>query len=274
VKNIATLKKIYYQNYISKFNFANMSEEEASKTKLRCKSVSEVKSLIDIVIDREYRGLTIFDMTGETKNKQKVLDSKEAIRAKNLICKYIWGYSWEELKSKFGEEKNIKKYISFNSVLMRRLENGNNVIIYGGTNGPCGRTLVASIIIKEAIKMRLFTPDIISQTYGWVDFQTLTKDLRDDSKAAVHYRTADWLVVDSIYFPKGETDGQFAYRTNLQDPFFIYRLKNNLPTILVFQYDIRLKISPLYKTFGIGISNIVNNPRACRIPLSKREENE
>lgn len=247
-----------------------MFEEDIEKAKKRCMSVAEVKAFIDTIIDSEHRNLTIFDFKGETTNKKQVLTVKEAIRAKNLVCKYIWGYSWQELKKNFKSEEDIKKYISCNSVLMRRLANGNNVAIYGGDNGPCGRTMIASIIIKEAIKMRLFTPDIISQTYDWVDFQTLTDALKDNDIEAPDYRTADWLVVDNIC-SKRESDAQRAFRTNLLDPFFMYRLKNNLPTILVFQYDIRLSKEALYKTLGVGVSNIVNNQRVCRIPLRKRD---
>lgn len=269
MKSIASLKKIYYDNLLHLLNFDGKTTEQIAELTQRCQNIAEVKAFIDTVIEQEYRNCNIFDITGETKTKRKALTLQEALRAKNLVCKYIWGYSWEELKRKFKTEENIKKYISRNSILMRRLENGNNVAIYGGSNGPCGRTMIASIIIKEAIKMRLFTPGIVSHTYDWVDFQTLFKDLKDDTQEIADYRTADWLVVDNICF-KEETPAQIAFRTNLLDPFFTFRLKNNLPTILVFQYDIRSKKEPLFKTLGIGISNIVHNQRVCRIPLNKR----
>lgn len=269
MRSILSLKKIYYNDHVSKLDTNGMSTEEIDKAKKRCQSVAEVRAFIDMIIDKEYRGLSVFDIDGNTKSKVKALDPKEALRAKNLVCKYIWGYNWQQLMKVHKSEDGIRKYIATNSVLMRRLKNGNNVAIYGGSNGPCGRTMIASIIMKEAIKMRLFVPDIVSHTYDWVDFQTLTQDLRDDSQEVSDYRTADWLVVDDICL-KTESPKQISFRTNLLDPFFTYRLKNNLPTILVFRYDIRLKREPLYKTLGIGVSNIVNNQRVCRIPLNKR----
>lgn len=269
MKSILTLKKIYYNDHISKLNIKNMEPNEAAIAKKRCQTVACVRAFIDTIIDEEYRGLSIFDVTGETKSKQKALEPKEALRAKNLVCKYIWGYSWQELMERHGSEEEIKRYISKNSVMMRRFENGNNVAIYGGSNSPCGRTMVASIIMKEAIKMRLFVPGIVGHTYDWVDFQTLTNALKENDKEVPDYKTADWLVVDNIC-SKGESEPQVAFRTNLIDPFFMYRLKNNLPTILVFQYDIRLMRGALYKTLGIGVSSIVNSQRVCRVPLLKR----
>lgn len=270
MRSILSLKKIYYNDLVAQLQFDGLSiEEEMERAKKRCRSVAEVRAFIDTLIEKEYRKLSIFDFNGETKSKQKALEPKEAMRAKNLVCKYIWGYSWQELHEKFRTESEIKKYIACNSVLKRRLENGNNVAIYGGTNGPCGRTMVASIIMKEAIKMRLFVPNVVTHTYDWVDFQTLTESIRDNDKEVPDYRTADWLVVDNICCKK-ESEKQVSFRTNLIDPFFMYRLKNNLPTILVFQYDIRARREALYKTLGIGVSNIVNSPRVCRIPLSKR----
>lgn len=270
MKSILALKKIYYNDHFSQADLEGLTIEEIDKVKKRCQTVAEVRAFIDTIIDEDYRSLSIFDFNGEAKDNKRILNGRESIRAKNQVCKYIWGYSWKDLKGKFTTEAEVKKYISCNSVLMRRLEKGNNVAIYGGSNGPCGRTMIASIIMKEAIKMRLFVPDIVSHTYDWVDFQTLTKDLRDDAPEIADYRTADWLVVENICIPKGETEGQIAYRMNLLDPFFMYRLKNNLPTILVFQYDLRSQLTPLYKTLGVGISNIVNNKRTCKIPLSER----
>jgi hypothetical protein len=270
MKNILTLKNKYYEEYLAKIDFSKKDEEELEKYKNSCRSVAEVRAFIDTLINEEYRNLSIFDFNGETKSKKRALEPKEATRAKNQICKYIWGYSWEELKNKFAEEDKIKEYISHNSVLMRRLETGSSVAIYGGKNGPCGRTMCASIILKEAIKMRLFVPNIVSHIYDWVDFQMLTKYLIDDSLEVADCRTADWLVVDNIYCPLGESLGQKAFRANLLDPFFTYRLRNNLPTILVFQYDIRSATEPLYKTLGTGVSSIVNSTNVCRIPLSKR----
>ena len=77
-----------------------------------------------------------------------------------------------------------------------------------------------------------------------------------------------------VCFKKDCSAAQRAYKSDMLDPFFMYRFKNNLPTILVFQYDIRSTKDPLYKSLGIGISTIVNSPRVCRIPLNKRESNE
>jgi len=273
MKSILTLKKLYYDDHMSRADISGKTIKEIEKIKSRCKTVAEVRAFIDTLIDFEYRDLSVFDITGETKNKVKALEPKEALRAKNLVCKYIWGYSWQELKKKFKSEDEIKNYISKNSVLMRRLERGNNVVIFGESDSPCGRTMIASIIMREVIKMRMFIPDIISHTYDWVDFQTLTESLKDNTLENADYKTADWLVVDNICF-KAETGPQRAFRTNLIDPFFMYRMKNNLPTILVFQYDIRQRETPLYKAFGVGIASIVNSPRVCKIPLNKKSEKD
>ena len=88
MKSILPLKKIYYNDHVSKLVLDGLTDEEVTYAKRRCQTVAEVRAFIDTVIDSAYNKLSIFDFNGETKSKQKALEPKEAMRANNLVCKY------------------------------------------------------------------------------------------------------------------------------------------------------------------------------------------
>ena len=56
------------------------------------------------------------------------------------------------------------------------------------------------------------------------------------------------------------------------DPFFLDRLNQNLPTILVFKFDIRKEIGNIEESFGTAINSIINDNSTCLIPLCQLEE--
>jgi len=179
---------------------------------------------------------------------------------------------WKVIKEKQTnlDKKSTMKFLRENSVMDRRLKNGNNVVIYGQKNQPIGRTMIASIIMKEAIKLRV-TRNTRRHTYDWIDFNTLMSAVDKDSFDLADYRSCDWLVVDNI-MSKYRSAKQTTLLIDLVDPFFIDRFDNRLPTILVFKFDITNPAMMIEKRFGVGIKRIIESNRTCKIPLSWGED--
>ena len=65
---------------------------------------------------------------------------------------------------------------------------------------------------------------------------------------------------------------QHSLLSDLVDPFFLARLYNRQPTILVFKFDIRDKSFDIENTFGVGISRIIDSRRTFKIPLCEKYE--
>jgi hypothetical protein len=276
MKDIQALRKEYFDKLIKKYiSSTTLVIEDNHKEYNDCMIVAETLAYLDIIIPEEHRKYTIFDFKGKTDNGEKVLDKDVALRGKDLVCKYCWGLTWQDMVSKFKSEDNINKYIQQNSMLMRRLKQGSNVAIFGQSIDRIGRTFLASIILKEAIKLRLKVQGVRGQTYDWVDFSVLKKALVEDKgegkgEGTIDYKAADWLVVDNIIDIGAYSPAQKTLMTDAIDPFFLGRLKNKLPTILVFKFDIRDDTIELDKKVGAGITRILNNVKTCKIPLSKK----
>lgn len=265
--------ELYKSKYIDNQNFA--TEDEKQKVWNDCILVAETKACADLIIPEDFKDYDIFDFNGRSNKGEKILEPQEALRAKNLICKYCWGVDWTTLKNRFNDdEEKIHKYTTCNSILNRRVKNGTNVVIFGSSNKPMGRTMVASLIMSEAIKLRLKAKEGRVHNYEWVDFSMLKKEIIEDgqSREVLNYKWSEWLVIDGIEKNLQSSDKSRAFIQDKINPFFLERLKNKLPTILVFQFDIRDSTINLSKILGSGIDNIVNSSRTCKIPLSKKNK--
>ncbi len=150
--------------------------------------------------------------------------------------------------------------------MLKRREQGSNIIIYGLSEKPIGRTMLASIIMKEAIRLRVRNLAKRGQSYDWIDFSQLFNAIRKDTNELPDYKSCDWLVVDNI-IKKPRSVKQNTLLSDIVDPFFLDRLCNRQPTILVFKFDVRDRSFDMEKTFGIGISRIINDKRTFKIPL-------
>lgn len=256
MKNIQEIKRRYKEILLIKY-----PDEER-----KCDKVAEIWAYEDGVIPENCRNYTIFDFDGKSTDKSLIPLDIVAL-ARNRICNFCWGKSWTNIDKKYKTDEDKKIFFRTHSTMQRRMDRGNSVAIFGKSEGPIGRTISASIIMKEAIRLRKH-PSNISDTYDWVDFPILKDYIRNDSPPLTDCRSCDWLVVDNITKQSFPSLKQRTYLCDLLDPFFFYRFTNNLPTILVFRFDIRNKTENLESTMGLGISNIVNNKKTCKIPLS------
>jgi len=241
-----------------------------------CRVAAEIKAYINTVISEPFSHLTLDDFTGRDGDKQLIPD-EIALKVKRDILSYCW--KDVKLNDLVGINKLNTFVLDSRSIMDARRENGDNVIIYansekiliGQKSQRKGKTFVASLIMREAIKRRAF-PDHHGDTYDWIPFGSLVDKLKqlsmgnkDVSLSDVQY--CDWLVVDDIR-------GDFAlsakgqnYISSLLDPFFFERMQDSLPTILVFKFDIMQPSMNLEQSFGVAINKIIHDPKTCIISL-------
>ena len=276
MKNIEKTKlgytKLFAQELYGIDSISKLTEVESTV----CSSLAEMWAYIYSVVPEEHSHFTIFDFMGTTldkitKEKKAVMPGIVALHAKNEICKYCWGMEWTAIKAhkEKMDKKTMMKFLRGQSKLDRRLKSGNNVAIYGASSQPIGRTMVASIIMKEAIKLRV-THGTRKHTYDWIDFNTLLAAARKDSFDLADYRSCDFLVVDNIT-STFRTVKQNTFIVDMIDPFFLGRFYNRLPTILVFKFNVDNPVAMIENKFGVGINKIVESNRTYKIPLSRGE---
>lgn len=273
MKNIEKIKNNYLQLF-SRECYNKAVEELNSNEMLVCSSLAEFWAYVYSVVPEEHGHYTIFDFVGcivnkETNEKDVTIPPRIALQAKNEICKYCWGMEWRDIEKhkKTLDDASIMKLLRERSIMERRIKNGNNIIIFGTSSRPIGRTMVASIITKEAIRLRV-TKNNRQHTYDWIDFNTLIDAADKDSVDLADYRSCDWLVVDNI-INKYTTVKQDSFFINMIDPFFIGRFNDRLPTVLVFKFDIRNPASKIESKFGVGINRIIESKRSYKIPLTE-----
>lgn len=287
-KLIRHFKAFYAKKYCNK-KVDDLTEKEFAEIK----KIAEMGAYIDGVIPDGFGGYTIFDFNGCAINKKdnsrtSTIPKNVALRAKNMICKYCWGISWKELSEKRKkDEEAATKYIREHSIMMQRYKNRNNIVIYGESQRPIGRTMLASIVMKEAFRLRS-THHTIGHTYDWVDFSKLMRVIEtnvlnhdnnnnnnnnEESDELIEYRTCNWLVVDNIH-KKMRSEKQNTLYSDLLDSFFINRYESEQPIILVFKFDIRDKHFDFEKAYGTGLSKIIESDRTFRIPLSENLLND
>ena len=263
IQPIIEKKKQEFAEKYYKKRFIELDEKAA----LLVSCAAEVWSYVENTIPEKFHKLTIFDFDGYSENGFQ-LSRDITSNAKNLVCKYCWGITWEEAKNKFSNEKAIKEFFKTNSVMSERLQNGTNVIVFGESATPIGRSMIASIIVKQAIKLRMLKGKK-SHNYEWVDFSMLKQAIKNDSEDLLIYQNCDWLVVDDITYRITSTEKQKAYFSDLINPFFIERYRNKLPTILILKFDYKKDFFNVEECLGVGISNIINDNKTFKIPLSK-----
>lgn len=271
---ITQYKKSYAKKYYNK-KVDELTEKELSQVKKQ----AEMGAYIDGVIPDGFGDYTIFDFNGYAINRKdnsrtSTIPKKVASRARNAICKYCWGLTWREIaKKKAEDEIEARKYLRTHSSLMQRHDNGNNIIIYGESKRPIGRTMLASIVMKEAFRLR-DNYHTISHSYDWVDFSKLLRAIEkhvlhdEETSELIGYKTCDWLVVDNIQ-KKIRSEKQTILYTDFFDSFFIPRYESGQPTILVFKFDIRDKHFDFEKAYGTGLSRILESDKTFKIPLSE-----
>jgi len=278
MKDITKLRKILESRFANRY--CNLSDISLCKKEhCECKVAAEIKAYILSVIPKQYHTLSIEDFTGKT-SSEELLSAAVAIEAKSKLVEYCWGTNLETF--------NLwdKKQRFDHSILDKQKYIGRNVVIYSDTEKSMkpfeeknknesvskrGKTMVASLIMKEAIRNRI-KPGHYLETYDWIEFSVLLNALRDKDTDMNNVKSSDWLVVDDI---RGINNSKSmdSFISSIVDPFFSERIQLNLPTILVFRFDINDPMFALEDKFGVAISQIVDDPKTLCISLCEEKIN-
>lgn len=241
-------------------------------------TLAEIQALLRVVIPHPYWKYSIKEFNGKLKGDAKatLLSPDVAFKAKEKIAEYCW--KDVDLKEDIYDDNLMLN----KSIMHKRLKEGRNVIIYAPeaktvvTNkagnqqveikSQKGRTMVASLIIKEAIKMRYKSGHRV-QSHDWIEYPVLKNMLIENDPEANLQKACDWLVVDDISLES--TPSGRSYISGVIDPFFISRLKDGLPTIFVFRFDLNKELPNIEKGLGVAIHRIVNDPKTHVISLGE-----
>ena len=133
MKNIELTKEVKQKEFAKKY-YNKRFEDLNDPQSLVCSAAAEIFAYIDNVIPEGVRKHTIFDFNGFyfdaiTKDKKNILTDEVAVEVRNLICKYCWDVSWEEIKARGGTKEEKMAFLRKHSVIMDRFEKGNNVIV-------------------------------------------------------------------------------------------------------------------------------------------------
>ena len=278
MKSIQEIKQIYFEKLWEIYGISakNKTSEEIEKIRSECLIVAEMQAHIKYIIPEEFQKYTINDFNGKSKKNFTIKSSEDeakraksiALNAKNIISEYCWGETFKDLKIKFPNKDNLNYYLKTHSFLDVRSKEGCNIVIFGQGN-MIGRTMLASIIMKEAIKLRILRNGVRGNTYSWVDLAYLQNEIIKDSQLSVDYRVSNWLVVDNIFPFDYMSERQRGYVFSALDAFFLDRLNSGLPTVLVFKFDISEEDLDITKRVGMGISQILQNPKTFKVPLTE-----
>jgi len=244
-----------------------------------CKKLAEVRGNIDYVIPVEYRDLSINNASGyiTTKdgNKKQVWSESVKAQIQTKLRNYL--FDGRELHSLMDRESCNK-----HSKMDYRFASGESVLIHGNVlrnknNGlpsqplPSGRTLIACLILKEAIWRRLYKTNR-ADTYALVSFQNLKHDFKHNQDKVAQLKETDWLCIDDVSLPVLEND--FAYQQAIAafDDFLMSRIESRLPTILVCDFNIFAK--DYTSILGYSFQKLVTMKNSWHIQVGGEQSNE
>ncbi|KKN14320.1 hypothetical protein LCGC14_0997220 [marine sediment metagenome] len=191
------------------------------------------------------------DFTGEIRDKDgKVvtfLEQSYFTKAKQQAMKYCFGSSDPKVL------KDPSKY----SVIQKRLQSGQNIIISGGHQ--TGKTLIAALVVKEVLRAAILHR--ISVDFQWVksadvlyaatwanaidpvtgEFGSSIKSI--DYPKIEEWASTDFLVIDSIELRKYGHTG--LPDSMILNKLFTERINKNKPTILICSLDFKLALKTL-----------------------------
>lgn len=289
MKDITRIYETYLSAYKSNCSFW---KDGACSRKGGCECVSpaEVAALTRTLLPQSCFLKHLEDFSGDVPGEGSVLPPAIVKTARDSVIEYCWG------KGPFAPDTNFNSIeLLKRSVLSYRRREGHSLIIHGDSyhrttrqetfqnrgmshdvkvpvvkKKATGKTLLASIVLKEVIRQRLF-PGHLGDSYEWISFPSLkSKVMERENASIIDYQTCDWLVVDRIQPIDRVSENMRGYQLERLDTVFVDRIENNLPTILVFQFDITkdLEADTLQEKLGLGVSMIAEKDTTFNICLS------
>jgi len=165
-------------------------------------------------------------------------------------------------------KSNDRKALNSNSIMDDRFMDGSMIFIHGekkkktkSSTLPLGRSLVASLILKEAIWRRLFSGNK-AFTYHYAMMSKIKSDIMDRTEDVGTYYNADWLVIDDVFC---EPD---KIQSISLDKILSHRISKNLPCIICLEFNM-LKRDSLESIVGRYIPKLLNGENTFLINLGQ-----
>lgn len=210
-----------------------------------CAKFGEIYALVYDLIKPEYRKANFYSYNGCHPNGSSLVDTKIAAKIRKSLRTYLYGGARIP-------EGLTRTELNALSVLDERFKTGANLVVYGSgqqsskrggmyvkKHTPMGKTLIASIVLIDAIYRRSF-PANKAMTYDWISFLQLRQMLKTkEDESLIETQEADWLVIDDLnIIDTGNRSKADAWTKETFDSFLIERLEARKPTILVCNFDI------------------------------------
>ncbi|NJO65370.1 MAG: hypothetical protein HC836_46940 [Richelia sp. RM2_1_2] len=208
-KDISDLRK-KHENSICKVHCKVISTLQCPKSHCTCKVAAEIKAFIEAILPQDYINCKIDQFNGRLLDGTIAIENSFLKEAKENLILYCNGPRGYKKYKENVAYKNIPSYMD------ERRDSGDNLVIYADSNTkvdipgkiikktPKGKTMLASIVMKEAIKRRGNGRNY-HQTYGWWPYSRLKKALQEESRTNEEIcqipdlLSMDWLVVDDIW---------------------------------------------------------------------------
>lgn len=203
-----------------------------------CSAVAEVNGYCSKILPSGFDSADLGKLNGYA-NGCKVLSDQVVRRVMSKIGDYCFG---EEISDSIPNRTRLNQI----SKMDMRFDEGHNLVIHGSAgnnNGsgsgkvPLGKTLIASIVMREAIWRRMFSSNK-AFSYMFTSAEMLMDSVFSSKKIKEipPSRTVDWLCIDDIYSGR-------MHLSHVLDETISYRMSVKLPTILVLQFDATQNIS-------------------------------
>ena len=256
MKDITKIKELLERRYCKAYCGVRDSSF-CPKDHCSCSVAAETKAYMDSIIPKPYSSMSLKDLHGRDKEGRMIVNEHILRRAKTQLSKYCW---------KGIDINNLEKYSvsDFNSrsIMHQRRTDGDNLVIYSDENmddTPVGgKTFIASLIMKEAIKDRVIRGSI-TESYDWIQYSVLKDKIINDPDSMSDTRCCDWLVVDDIVSEAQSTRNQRSFVSSKLNSFFNERAEDGLPTIFVFRFDVTLDHSAIEDYYGLTLAKIIKN---------------
>lgn len=267
--------KLKLASLIAKRDCGIEDYQMCDKSHCQCSLLAEVQAIKYSVIPKGFRNYTIRDFNGMDRKGRKLLSSSGAVKVGDQLSQFCWNCNLSEAR-KMDRSQLIQK-----SVIGKRIRKGTNIVIHGESawgvqkdeegrdykiEKPLGRSLVASLLTKEAINLRA-VKGYHTLSYDWCEFPVLKRSL-DNEDTCNEFFVHDWLVIDGIdKHDFGGSERQKTYIAGKLDPFFFSRLSSKYSTIFIFQFDISFEAKRIEETFGRGMARAVYGDDTVHIKL-------
>lgn len=240
-------------------------EEEIKK----CQMVAQTLALYYTVLPSGFSDASIFDFNGKNKkgDKKQLLSPAAVSTVKKQIIEYCWGK--DDKQNLIDIDMLSSSDLDKKSIMKQRRVQGKNVVICANStkvvdqkmqNSSRGKTFIASIIMRQAIKSRL-NKGFYQQSYDWLKYSLIAEKMKKyDDEQLANSRCSDWLVIDDIGY-------ESKYIRDIVDPFIMERLEDGLPTIFVCRFPVSKMNEEEW--LGSGLSQVFHDRQTTIMNLDE-----